>query len=128
MKKDDIIILDEGADLNTSTDVDICLNGDGSTTITLLYPITCALRSGNGSPREEVIREITIRRPNGGDLRDISKIKDPIEQGVRTFVLLSGYPAIVFDKMDLDDINRVSGVIESFLDKSPSTGKTSSLP
>ncbi len=121
--KDDVIILDEVSAPRGEED-SIRENGDGSKTISLLYPVSYRLRQGS-MDRQEVLSEITIRRPTGADLRDISKIKDSIEQGVRTFVLLSGQPAAIFDKLDLDDINLISGVIEGFLSRSPATGKTS---
>lgn len=127
MRKDDVIILDEKASPNqgsiqeTGTMVE---NQDGSKTIRLNHPFEVTFQMKGGAEKKELIETLTLRRPNGGDIREMQKFTDQFKQATIAFSRLCGQPEAVFDKLDIDDVGLVSEVIESFLSKSPKTGKS----
>ena len=99
-------------------------NEDGSKTIRLSHPFEVTFQAKGAAERKETIETLTFRRPNGGDIREIQKFTDQFKQATITFSRLCGQPEAVFDKLDIDDVGLVSEVIESFLSKSPKTGKS----
>lgn len=101
-------------------------NDDGSVTLTLIYPFTVKILTGGKESYKEY-KSITLRRPTGGDMRAIEKIKDGMQAAVTTFTRLSGEVEAIFDRLDVDDLNLITEVMEDFLAKSPKTG-TKSLP
>lgn len=105
---------------------DIILNADGSKTLILNYPFTAKLQSG-GKIEEKHYTSLTFRRPTGGDMRVIEKIKDGMQSAITTFTRLSGEVEAIFDRLDIDDLNLITEIMEGFLSRSPKTG-TKSLP
>lgn len=126
MTREDIIILDESPsiELPIQDAGAIIENQDGSKTIRLFHPFDVTYQTKGVPDRKERIETLTFRRPNGGDIREIQKFTDQFKQATLTFHRLCGQPEAVFDKLDIDDVGLVSEVIESFLSKSPKTGKS----
>ncbi len=98
-------------------------NEDGSLTYTLRYPFTAVFRNGN-QEREQEFSQLTFRRVNGGDLRQITKIKDDMEVMVVIFKRLAGITDPIFDKIDGEDIEKAMEAIEDFLPGAQKTGKS----
>lgn len=130
-QNDDIIDLDApankvGVDTNLPEPGEIITNADGSKTLTLLYPFTARLKS-DGKVEEKEYKALTFRRPTGADMRIIEKIKDGMQSAITTFTRLSGEAEAIFDRLDVDDLNLITEIMEGFLSKSRKTG-TKSLP
>lgn len=128
---DDIIDLDApenkvAVNDSLSEPGEIILNEDGSKTLTLIYPFTVKLKS-NGKVEEKEYKSLTFRRPTGADMRVIEKIKDGMQSAITTFTRLSGEAEAIFDRLDVDDLNLITEIMEGFLSKSQRTG-AKSLP
>ena len=89
----------------------------GSALLPLEHPVTLTYRKNN-QDTTETLTSLTIRRPNGGDLRHIMNFKNEGDQVTQMFMRLSGHPALVFDKLDIADIGRVTEVIGNFTPES----------
>ncbi|MDX2094364.1 MAG: hypothetical protein SFW64_00230 [Alphaproteobacteria bacterium] len=125
MDKDDIYNLDDNAAGVAATAPDEMRheNADGSVTLTLKYPPRVKFRR-EGEERDETIRELRIRRANGGDLRQVIRFQKDEEKVVMLlFVRLTGYPDPVFDKLDAEDAMRFFAEVQDFLERALPTGK-----
>jgi hypothetical protein len=117
---DDIVAATEEAALRIR-----CANPDGSLTLQLDHPVQVPLRV-NGTETIKEVSELTIRRPNGADLRALLRVKNDEEQVlIMMFTRLTGEHVSVFDRLDFDDVARFTQEAESFLNSSLLTGPTS---
>jgi hypothetical protein len=97
-------------------------NDDGTVTLTLKYPVSAKFRQNN-QERDENFTAVTIRRANGGDLREVIKHqKDEERVVVLLFTRLTGLPSTVFDKLDAEDCMRFYEEVQRFLPQSRQTG------
>ena len=129
IRHDDIIDLDAPTnkqDGDSAEPGEIILNTDGSKTLILNYPFTVKLQSG-GKIEEKIYKSLSFRRPTGADMRVIEKIKDGMQSAITTFTRLSGEAEAIFDRLDIDDLNLITEIMEGFLSKSPKTGTKSLL-
>lgn len=129
IRHDDIIDLDapiNKQDGDSAEPGEIILNTDGSKTLILNYPFTVKLQSG-GKIEEKIYKSLSFRRPTGADMRVIEKIKDGMQSAITTFTRLSGEAEAIFDRLDIDDLNLITEIMEGFLSKSPKTGTKSLL-
>lgn len=103
----------------------IIKHDDGSVTLPLLYPVEIKTQVQGGAPQTDTIRELTIRRPKGGDLRAVASLTDTGLMIAAMFKRLAGMDVAVFDKLELEDALAVQEVIGNFFPASPVTGKAS---
>ena len=90
-------------------------------TITLLHPVTL------GEDTKETITKIELRRPVGGDYRQVGAANNNYDLCLKFAAQLSGLPDALFDKLDgVDDVPVVVETVSGFLTSSPKTGQTSS--
>lgn len=130
-KADEIYELDGASPAAASTapaDAGRRVNEDGSVTLTLLYPVRIQYRNGT-EEREEVLKELTLRRSNGGDLRHILRLKGDEEKILVTLFqrltgLAGGRGDDAFNKLDAVDCGRFSAEVQVFLQQFQETGKT----
>lgn len=124
----DILIIDEtgttaapevGGDKGT-----ISTHADGTQTMYLHHPIEIKRIAAGGLESRECIDRLTIRRPNGGDIRALQSFTDKMKQTLLVFTRLTGQPELVFDRLDIKDINLFSDVVEGFFPQSQVTGKS----
>lgn len=124
----DILIIDEtstnaaqeiGVDKGT-----IVVHEDGTKTMYLHHPIEVMYKKDGGPERRELIDRLTIRRPNGGDVRALQSFTDKMKQTLLVFTRLTGQPELVFDRLDIEDINLFSEVVEGFFPQSQATGRS----
>jgi hypothetical protein len=93
------------------------VNEDGSVIFRLYYPKTFNFRRNNADNIQE-ITHITLKRPEGADIRKINVVKDDLEKAVAAFTRLTGHPSAVFDKLDAKDIKHIGEVIGGFMGES----------
>lgn len=95
-----------------------------TTTYELRHPKTVKRRRGS-EEIEEVVTEIHFRRPNGGDLRAIASLKGEMEIACKLFTRVGNINEVIFDALDLEDIQGGMELISDFLPQSLKAGKTS---
>lgn len=94
-----------------------------TTTYELKHPVTVKRRR-DGQEIEETVSEIRFRRPNGGDLRAIAHIKAELEIACKLFTRVGGISEVIYDALDLEDIQGGMEMISDFLPESLKAGKT----
>ena len=74
---------------------------------------------------DELIAEVTIRRPKVRDLRAMEKAREPgvtdIDQGIAMAAALCDLPLEAVDEMDAVDFASISEVITRFLPQAPAS-------
>ena len=84
-----------------------------------VYTLKTPVQLGSGT----TVTELAFRRPKGKDLRKI-----PMENSLNTlFVLgrvLSGQPDIVFDELEVEDVQGVVEILSGFMPGGGGTGQT----
>ncbi len=101
------------------------VNGDGSVTLPLRYPVTITTRK-DGKVRERQFEELTFHRLRGADLQAIaavSKEHDTVVTFARSTRTMQAVMNAVFDKMDAADIVDGGKVINHFLTSGQKTGR-----
>lgn len=75
---------------------------------------------------DDMIAEVTIRRPKVKDLRSMERAREPgateMDQVVAMAAALCNLPLEAMDNMDAADFASVSEVVASFLQKAPAQG------
>jgi len=82
---------------------------DGSTTILFQYPVV--LREKGKDP----ITEITLKRPVVGDIEVSDAAKGEVKQTIMIIASLSGLPAAVIRRIDMEDFKRISDFLAETL-------------
>jgi hypothetical protein len=94
----------------------------GERTYTLVYPVTVHV-----GDREEKISEVTLRRPNAGDLLACEAAgTGGTARTVAMVERLSGLTGIAVKKLDALDFMAIDEIVESFMTPGQSTGGKSS--
>jgi len=91
----------------------------------LKHPVTLSFREAGGNTREEVINEITLRRPTAKDMRLADRLAgQEIGMMISMLVALSGLDEHVIDRLDVVDFTELSEIVDGFLPNGPKAGKT----
>lgn len=82
------------------------------------YKLKTPVKFENG----DIVTELSFRRPKGKDLRKL-----PAEESLNTVLilarLLSGQPDVLFDEMDVIDIQGVAEAVAGFMPSGSATGQ-----
>lgn len=92
---------------------------------TLKHPITRRFRQADGSERDEMIVELTIRRPTAKDVRAANRVPDDFGKAVLLAARLTSVDEATIENLDMEDFTEVSQVIEGFIPDGRATGTTS---
>lgn len=91
----------------------------------LKHPITTTFKGPEGE-RQETTAELTLRRPNAGDMRVMDDVKGEVGASIAMIARLSGLAVVQVEKLDAEDFVALSGVVGDFLPDSLPTGLTPS--
>ena len=92
----------------------------------LIHPVTVKFNAGRADEREEEIREVTLRRIKGKDLRLVDTTHGEIATSLAMIARLSGLAIAQVDELDSADIAALGEIIEGFTPPGLKTGQTSS--
>lgn len=97
---------------------------DGRVRVRLRFPVTVGPAALGNLPAGTRIDELVLRRPRGGDLKVLPSEGSATPHDSLPFVarLIENQPADLIDLVDLVDINRISEVVQRFLQLGQRTG------
>lgn len=78
---------------------------DGAVKYILRHPVTKRVRPAGGAEREEVISELTLRRPDVAALCATDRVSTDAARNLTMLEKLSGLSASDIDRIDLDDVD-----------------------
>ncbi len=96
---------------------DAVVNGDGSVTLPLIYPVQYSI----GDAVHDV-SQVTIRRKKMADNLAIKSLTTAVEVAAVLIERLTGIPAVAVQKLDDVDSARIGDVIEGFSMPGRATG------
>ena len=91
----------------------------------LKHPITMTLRATGAAAREEIIQEVTLRRPKAKDLRLLDGQEGNFARSLTLLGALSGLSRPVIDEMDAEDIKALGEIVGDFFPDLQATGEVS---
>jgi hypothetical protein len=103
--------MDKKADeYNPREDPRVKYSDDGRSATVELDQAVPTGKDGKGEP----VMEVTVRKPSIGDMEAGDKSDGNVGSSVLIMASVTGLPAATIRKMDFDDFQRLSNVVESF--------------
>lgn len=91
----------------------------------LRYPVTLSFRQASGEMREQIISEITLRRPTAKEMRLVDRAgSGMIGLVISMLSVLSGHDEAVIEKIDAEDFGELAEMVSDFFPNGPMGGKT----
>lgn len=86
-------------------------NDDGTTTVALRTPVP--------KGKDEMVRDVTLRRPTAGDIEAADKATGNVGMSVLLIAGLSGLPVGAVRKLDVYDFGRLDKVCTGYIKGNP---------